>query len=226
MKVTVEQLQRWQTTMRNLSEQIGAVLQPVPEEPATETTRANGSDLVTNSASLFSAPGIVHQATHTNPRRLERFPVIPLKNVTSFHFNVKFTPGDIPRGDCHLFWWALPKHRNLLAYALLRNNSELVFRTDIGIPHTEKQKLSSPMTLVPGRRYVLNCEYNLGGVGLVDLTIMSTTDRIMAKLQTRPNVDDWPAANRMAFSLGNLGREPKKPMQPGWVWDDLQIYWM
>ena len=82
------------------------------------------------------------------------------------------------------------------------------------------------MTLVPGRRYVLNCEYNLGGVGLVDLTIMSTTDRIMAKLQTRPNVDDWPAANRMAFSLGNLGREPKKPMQPGWVWDDLQIYWM
>lgn len=171
-------------------------------------------------------PGLIHRATTGRPDYRREFSWPP--NEKAAEISVTVIPGEINPGGAQLLWWCMPRHRNLLALALVRNDT-LILRTDVGVAHGDKQRrVRRPHRnwFCPGRAYRVRCRYELGGTvrfRLVELEM----DELLVSIDTPANVDTWPKA-MMVLGLGyprfdDPAVQAHHPIQPGWEWRDLEI---
>lgn len=172
---------------------------------------------------IVHVPGRVHKATEQQPdfRRQFRWP----RDERTAELSVTVIPGEINPDGAQLLWWCMPKHRNLLALALVRRGT-LILRTDCGVAHGDKQKLERPCRLRSGGAYRVHCRYEARKGGLLRFSLVDGAG-IDVQIDAPVNVADWP---RLPMVLG-LGYprfdDPEvqrhHPLQPGWEWRDLEI---
>ncbi|MYA08531.1 MAG: hypothetical protein F4060_15445 [Holophagales bacterium] len=172
---------------------------------------------------IVDVPGRVHKATDQQPdfRRQFRWP----RDERTAELSVTVIPGEINPDGAQLLWWCMPRHRNLLALALVRRG-KLILRTDCGVAHGDKQKLERSCRLRPGGAYRVHCRYEARKGGRLRFSLVDGAG-IDVQIDAPVNVGDWP---RLPMVLG-LGYprfdDPEvqrhHPLQPGWEWRDLEI---
>lgn len=200
-----------------------------PEPPGAVRERPDGADPGRRYA-LPPTEGRVHLATTGQPDYRQKFAWAPPEGAAQV--NVTVVPGEIDPRGAQLLWWCMPRHRNLLCLALVRGSEkrrELVFRTDVGVKHGDKQRhvrRPGPRWFRRGRAYRASCRYELGGSVRFRLADLER-DELLVAIDAKANVDEWEPAV-MVLGLGyplfdDPAVQARHPIQPGWEWRDLEI---
>ncbi|MXX62970.1 MAG: hypothetical protein F4112_16145 [Holophagales bacterium] len=196
---------------------------PLPAFAGPDAETAERPNAAAPGRRVVHVPGRVHKATGQQPdfRRQFRWP----RHERTAELSVTVIPAEINPDGAQLLWWCMPKHRNLLALALVRRG-KLILRTDCGVPHGEKQKFERSCRLRPGGAYRVHCRYEARKGGRLRFSLVDGAG-IDVQIDAPVNVGDWP---RLPMVLG-LGYprfdDPEvqrhHPLQPGWEWRDLEI---
>ncbi len=174
-------------------------------------------------------PGTIHRATAAAPDFETRLDV-PSGVYRRAVFRFKVFHGGwnhVPSRHHNLFWFARDKHVDLFGFGFAKGRpAELVFRSDWGVNHTNKQKVIGRHTMRPGQTYEVVFDFDAAARRTV-LTVTDSSGREVGRAVGETNISRIPfdASQRMAVGFGNryTVNHPVEPAQPGWVWSHLHI---
>ena len=132
-----------------------------------------------------------------------------------------------PSRNQNLFWFARDRHVDLFGFGVARGPGgppQIFYRTDWGIQHTSKQRVTKRFLMEAGETYDVRFDFDAGG-GQILLTLADSSGTEVMRSVGVPNIAEiqFASGQKIAVGFGFRGEHDTEPAQPGCVWSDLRI---
>ena len=198
--------------------------QAIANQAAGRSAAASTSGIV-----RLGLAGPFHQATAKRPSlevRLDPPPGVYKRIVFRFQLHHGGW-NQVPSKNHNLFWFARDKHRDLFGFAIAKGPGgppQVFYRTDWGVKHTNKQRVTRKSLLRAGETYDVRFDFDAAG-GRIVLTLNDASGAEILRAVGKPNIGRIPfdPGQKIAVGFGFRGEYDNEPAQPGWTWSDLHI---
>ena len=179
----------------------------------------------------FSARGVVHKPTPTNPVGRLSF-AAPAGTFTRLRMSLDVTVGawypQDPDGKHLIYWFVINKNQDMPGMLYFRGPDAYtaLARHGIALPHAAKVKIVKPFQAVPGRTYRVVNDYDMGkGKYTVTITDVASGE-LKATLQGTPNVPKvtLKTSDHFLIDMGfPEGAIPDEVPSFNWTYSDVRV---